>query len=89
MLTFEDCLDYCELTLDEIDAVAAHEHSCRLQALALAGSLVQSDQGRKQLLRILGETLLEARVHNDLARERQLEQVIAAFSERHSQQRAS
>ncbi|HEY5717398.1 MAG TPA: hypothetical protein VIS52_02830 [Motiliproteus sp.] len=83
MLTFEDCLDYCELTLDEIDAVAAHEHSCRLQALALAGSLVQSDHGRRQLLRILGETLLQARVTGDLQRERQLEGVVAGFSNRH------
>jgi len=86
MLTFEDCLDYCELTIDEIDAVAAHEHSCRLQALALAGSLVQSDRGRRQLLRILGETLLQARVEGDRQRERQLKSVVDGFTSRHQLQ---
>jgi len=88
MLTFEDCLDYCELTLDEIDAVAAHEHSCRLQALALAGSLVQNERGRRQLLRILGETLLQARVEGDRQREKQLEAVVAGFSDRHQLRQA-
>lgn len=89
MLTFEDCLDYCELTLDEIDAVAAQQHSDRLQALALAGSLVQSEEGRRQMARLLAMAMLNARVTGHVHEARELEGVLENFCTRYQLPTAS
>lgn len=36
MLTLRDCIDFCDLTEDEIDAIAAHEHVPEIIAVEIA-----------------------------------------------------
>ena len=36
MITFDDCLALCELTEEEIDAIAEHEHLTGTVALEMA-----------------------------------------------------
>lgn len=45
MLSLRDCLDYCDLTDDEVDLLAEHEHLPADVAAALACGLVQSEEG--------------------------------------------
>lgn len=40
MITYEECMDMCELTCDEIDAIAEHEHVDPIIAMALGNYLV-------------------------------------------------
>ncbi|KAA0875106.1 hypothetical protein [Nitrincola tapanii] len=40
MLTYDECLAMCDLTCDEIDAIAEHEHVDPMIALALGNYLV-------------------------------------------------
>lgn len=45
MLTFKDCLDYCELSEDEVMAIAHHERMTEIDALAYAYKLQQVRTG--------------------------------------------
>ena len=40
MITFDDCLAFCELTEDEIDAIAEHEHLPETVALEMGSYLI-------------------------------------------------
>lgn len=45
MLTMQDCLDFCDLTEEEVDLIAAHEHLIAETAAPLVCSLVQTPEG--------------------------------------------
>jgi uncharacterized membrane protein len=45
MLSVKDCLDYCDLTEDEIALFAQHEHLPEDVAATLVCGLVQTDAG--------------------------------------------
>ena len=53
MLTYEDCLGLCELTEDEIDAIAEHEHLPQMAALELGNYLIHSADGVPHIKRII------------------------------------
>jgi len=58
MLSMRDCLDYCNLTDDEIDLIAEHEGIPDVVAAQMACGLVQTDEGTLLLARCM-ESLLE------------------------------
>lgn len=45
MLTYEDCVALCELTPEEIEAIAEHEHIPEMVALEMGNYLVQTEDG--------------------------------------------
>ncbi len=45
MLTFEDCLGLCELSEEEIRAIAEHEHLPQIVALELGSDLMRGPDG--------------------------------------------
>jgi len=47
MLTLEDCIAFSELSEDEIDAIAEHEHITEMAALELGNYLVHTPSGEK------------------------------------------
>lgn len=53
MLSIKDCLDYCDLTEDEVSLLAEHENIPDAAAAQIACGLVQSDQGVSVLTRYL------------------------------------
>lgn len=53
MLTYQDCVGLCELTEDEIRAIAEHEHLPEVVALELGQYLVQSEDGQRQIRRMI------------------------------------
>ena len=60
MLISEDCLALAELTVDQVDRIAARECLPWIVALELAGHLLETTEGRRRLRRILGEDGPEA-----------------------------
>lgn len=45
MLTYEECLDMCDLSDDEIEAIAEHEHVEPMIAVALGKYMVEHNAG--------------------------------------------
>lgn len=65
MLSLRDCLDYCDLTDDEVELFAEHEHLPREVAATLACSLVQTELGTGQLDLCLA-TMVDEAMHRGL-----------------------
>jgi hypothetical protein len=68
MLTWEDCVAWCELNEDEIEAIAQHEHIPKMAALALGAYLCQMPDGQPAIRRMILEDIAEARAQNDRRR---------------------
>lgn len=45
MLSMKDCLDYCDLTEEEVELIAEHEEIADVSAAQLACRLVQTSEG--------------------------------------------
>lgn len=60
MLSLKDCLDYCDLSEDEVALIAHHEHLDFPEAAQLACCLVQSDEGTQVLRCLLEEEISDA-----------------------------
>lgn len=60
MLTMRDCLDYCDLTDEEVDMLARHEHISGDIAAPFACSLVQTEEGVAFFSQSLSDVVAEA-----------------------------
>lgn len=67
MLTLKDCLDYSDLTEEEVAVIAAHEHLPYPVAVELACGLAQNSEGEALLRSLLKAAVREARDHHDAA----------------------
>ena len=61
MLTFEDCLALCELTEDEIDAIAEHEQISETVAVELGSYLIHGPDGQLLIQRMIIDDIQAAR----------------------------
>lgn len=68
MLTFEDCLGLCELTEEEIGAIAEHEHITEMAALELGHYLVQSAEGVLMIKKMILDDIEAAVAHRNQER---------------------
>lgn len=84
MLTFEDCLLLCELTEDEIDAIAEHENVSETVALEIGAYLVEGPDGQLMIQRMILDDIQAARRRGDLAHAARLKQTLRRFIETHS-----
>ncbi|MFZ5559045.1 MAG: hypothetical protein ACOZDY_20405 [Pseudomonadota bacterium] len=87
MLTLEDCLALSDLTEDEIEAIAEHEHIPELVALELGNYLVQTPAGEKRIRRMIVEDIEHARTHGDLQRVALLKLTLKHYLEHHADAR--
>jgi hypothetical protein len=85
MITFEDCLAFCELSEDEIDAIAEHEQVPATIALELGSCLVRGADGELRVGRIILDDIGAARKRGDLAHVARLKQTLRRFIEQHPQ----
>jgi hypothetical protein len=85
MLTFEDCLELCELTEDEVDAIAEHEQLSRTVAVELGQYLIQGPDGQLLIERMIVDDIIAARQRGDLARAAHLKQTLRRFIEAHAE----
>lgn len=83
MLTFEDCLGLCDLTEEEVDAIAEHEHVPEMVAMELGNYLVHTEKGVPQISRIIVEDIELAESRGDRDRVLRLKLVLKHFVETH------
>ena len=83
MLTLEDCLGLCELTEQEVLAIAHHEHVPEMAALELGNYLVHAPDGEMRIKSIIRDDIAEARVRGHRAEELALKLVLRNFVLQH------
>lgn len=83
MLSYEDCLGFCELTEDEIAAIAQHEHIPMIVATELANYLCHQPDGTPMIKRMILDDMAEAQAAGDRARYIRLKLVLRHFVHTH------
>jgi len=83
MLSLEDCLALCELSEEEVLAIAHHEHIPEIAAAELGNYLVHTPEGEMRIKAIIRVDIAEARRHADRTRELALKLVLRNFVLQH------
>ena len=83
MLCLEDCLALCELTEDEVLAIAHHEHIPEIAAAELGNYLVHMPDGEMRIKEIIRNDVAEACARGDHVREFGLKLVLRNFVLQH------
>ena len=83
MLSYQDCVELSDLTEEEIEAIAQHEHLPEMAALELGSYLVHTDQGVPMIKRIILEDIEEERRRGDAEKVLQLKLVLKHFVDTH------
>ena len=89
MLTYEDCLGFCDLTEEEIEAIAEHEHIPTIVALELGQYLVQSEDGVRRVKRMILDDIEVAREHGKKDRYLLLRATLKHFVDTHPENPAA
>lgn len=83
MLTYQDCVELSDLTAEEIEAIAEHEHLPEMAALELGSYLVHTEEGVPMIKRIILEDIETARQHGHPEKVLKLKLVLKHFVETH------
>lgn len=83
MITLEDCLGFCDLTEEEVLAIAEHEHMPEMAAVAYAQYLVGKDRGTEEIYRMIVDDIRDAQRRNDGGHVRTLLHVLHHFLRSH------
>lgn len=83
MLTLRDCLDYCDLTDDDVEMVAEHEHMPPTVAAHFACAMVQTSEGVLEIAHFMEEIVEDAEVHGELNKAEHVRHVCARFQAAH------
>ncbi|MDQ2694037.1 MAG: hypothetical protein M3Z21_01415 [Pseudomonadota bacterium] len=83
MLTLQECLEYCELTEDEIHAIAEHEHVPEIVAAELGSCLLETDEGVCLIRRYMLDDIRQAVSRGMISKAQLLHEVLAHFDETH------
>ena len=84
MLTLQDCLELCELTEDEVLAIAEHENLTEIAALELGNYLVHTPAGERRIKAMIVEDIDAARARNDARHAALLKLVLKHFVDAHA-----
>jgi hypothetical protein len=77
MLTMEDCIAFCGMDADEVEALAASEHLPTIIAAEWTARELARQGGRDHVVAVLGERAGEARLRGDNATADALETIMA------------
>jgi hypothetical protein len=83
MLTWEDCLGLCELSEEEVRAIALHEHIPMMAAVELGFYLVRTAHGAPRISRMIIDDIRAASVRGDTCEAAKLKSVLRHFVETH------
>ena len=83
MLTYEDCVGLAELTEEEIEAIAQHEHLPEMVAAELGNYLVHDPDGVPKLKRMILDDIEQARERGESQRVARLKLVLRQFIATH------
>jgi hypothetical protein len=90
VLTFEDCLGLCQLSEEEIRAIAEHEHLPQIVALELGNYLMRGPDGELLVSHMFVDDIRAAERRGDLVHAAQLKKALRHFIEEHlAQQRVA
>lgn len=82
MLSLQDCLAFCDLTEDEVRAIAQHEHIPEIAAAEMGSYLARSPAGELRIKEMVRQDIRAASA-TDPARARALKLVLHGFLLRH------
>lgn len=82
MLTFEDCIAFCGMDADEVEALAAFEHLPTVVAAEWVSRAVSTATGWRHVVDLLSEHAGEARLRGDHETADRLERILARERER-------
>ncbi len=83
MLCYQDCVELSDLTEEEIEAIAQHEHLPEMAALELGSYLVHTAEGIPMIKRIILDDIEEARRRGHDQKALQLKLVLKHFVDTH------
>ncbi len=83
MLTLDDCLGLCELTEEEVAAIAEHEHLPMIVAAELGNYIIQLPDGSRRIKRLIIDDIGAAAAKHDQAHVLALKLVLRHFVDRH------
>jgi hypothetical protein len=83
MLSLEDCLALCDLSEEEVLAIAHHEHIPEIAAVELGNYLVHTPEGEMRIKAIIRDDIAEARAGGDRQRELALRLMLRNFVLQH------
>lgn len=83
MLTYQDCVGMSDLTEEEIDAIAEHEHIPRIVAIEVGHCLVHDEPGIPCIHRIILEDIAMAERRGDTEHVLVLKHALAHFVRAH------
>lgn len=83
MLSLEDCLALCDLTEEEVLAIARHERIPEIAAAELANYLVRTPAGGLSIKAMIRDDIAAAAARGDRTREVALKLVLRDFVLRH------
>lgn len=84
MLSIEDCIAMSELTPEEIEAIAQHEHIPVIVAAELGNYLVSREGGCIELCRIILDDIKQAYDKGDVAKAAKLRLTLKKFLAEHA-----
>ena len=83
MLSYEDCVEASDLTEEEIEAIAQHQHLPEIAALEMGSYLVHSPEGVPMIKRIILEDIEEERRRGHADKALRLKLVLKHFVDTH------
>jgi len=83
MLSLQDCIALCELSEDEVLAIAHHERLPEIAAAELGNYLVRTPGGEMRIKSIIRDDIAEAHACGDRGRELALKLVLREFVLQH------
>jgi hypothetical protein len=83
VLRFEDCLGLCELSEEEIRAIAEHEHIPEIVALELGDYLIRGPDGELLVSHMFIDDIRAAERRGDLIHAGHLKHALRHFIEQH------
>jgi hypothetical protein len=83
MITFQDCLALSDLTEEEIDAIAEHEHLPEIVAAELGNYLIHRPGGINHIWSMIRDDIAAARLRGDQRHAHRLGLVLMHFCRKH------
>lgn len=84
MISLEDCVAMCGLDLEEITAIAEHEHVPRIAAAALGNYLLHKAGGEAEIRHMLVDDIRAALAENRLQHATELLMALRHFVSEHA-----
>ena len=81
MLTLKDCIALSDLTRQEVDAIAEHEHVPEIIAAELGNYLAHTPEGRQTIRAIIRDDIAAAQERGDHFHSAKLKLVLQRFIE--------